>query len=285
MRKIGLRIGVIQIKILYISDLDGTLLDSAGKLSENTTEKLNSLLGRGLHFAFATARTIYSAGAITAGLNLDTPCILMNGVCVYDLKKRKYVSIESVSRELSEKVISLFEEYRVECFMFRICGEKLTTYYTELTDRVMASFAEDRQKNYGKPFVQCRDLRDVSDGEAVYFTAMCEHDRLLPIRNAVEETEGLDCAFYVDTYTGKWYLEVFSSAASKANGIRKLRELYGFDRVVAFGDNLNDLPMFEQADVSIAVANARDEVKAEADIVIGSNDRDGVAEWLDYNFQ
>lgn len=274
----------MRIKTLYISDLDGTLLDPAGEITEKTAEIINFLAGKGLDFTFATARTIYSAGVITAGLNISTPCILMNGVCIYDLKKRKYVSVESVSQELSEKVISLFEEHGTECFMFRICGEKLTTYYTELTERVMAQFAEDRQKNYGKPFVQCRDMRDVTEGKAVYFTAMSEYDRLLPVRNAVKKTEELDCAFYEDTYTGKWYLEIFSSKASKANGIKKLRSLGGFDEIVCFGDNLNDLSMFEQSDVKIAVANARDEVKAAADIIIGSNECDGVAEYLKNNY-
>lgn len=273
-------IGVMRIKTLYISDLDGTLLDPAGEITEKTAEIINSLAGKGLDFTFATARTIYSAGVITAGLDISTPCILMNGVCIYDLKKRKYISVESVSQELSARVISMFEEHGVECFMFRICGKKLTTYYTRLTERVMASFAEDRQRNYGKPFVQCLDMRDVTDGEAIYFTAMSDHDRLLPICSAVRDTAGLDCAFYEDTYTGKWYLEIFSSGASKANGVKKLRKLCGFDKVVCFGDNLNDLSMFEQSDVRIAVGNARDEVKSAADIVIGSNDRDGVAEYL-----
>lgn len=275
----------MRIKTLYISDLDGTLLDPAGEITEKTTEIINSLADKGLNFTFATARTIYSASVIAAGLNISTPCILMNGVCLYDLKKQKYVSIESVSKKLSERVFSIFEEHGAEYFMFRICGEKLTTYYTELTERVMAGFAEDRQKNYGKPFIQCCDMRDVTDGEAVYFTAMSGYDKLLPVRNAVIETEGLDCAFYEDTYTGKWYLEIFSSGASKANGIKKLREIYGYDKVVCFGDNLNDLSMFEQSDVRIAVANAKDEVKAAADIVIGSNDRDGVAEYLIQNFR
>lgn len=275
----------MRIKTLYISDLDGTLLDPAGEITEKTTEIINSLADKGLNFTFATARTIYSAAVIAAGLNISTPCILMNGVCLYDLKKQKYVSIESVSKKLSERVFSIFEEHGAEYFMFRICGEKLTTYYTELTERVMAGFAEDRQKNYGKPFIQCCDMRDVTDGEAVYFTAMSGYDKLLPVRNAVIETEGLDCAFYEDTYTRKWYLEVFSSGASKANGIKKLREIYGYDRVLCFGDNLNDLSMFEQSDVGIAVANAKDEVKAAADIVIGSNDRDGVAEYLIQNFR
>lgn len=275
----------MKIRTLYISDLDGTLLDTSGRITEKTSEIINYFAGRGLDFTFATARTIYSAGAITAGLKLYDLCVLMNGVCIYDLKKQRYVSTESVSQELSEKIISLFEENGIECFMFRICGEKLTTYYTELTERVMESFAEDRRKNYGKPFVQCSDLRDITKGEAVYFTAMNDHDRLLPVRDAVKASKGLDCAFYEDTYTGKWYLEIFSSGASKANGIKKLRSLGGFDEIVCFGDNLNDLSMFEQSDLKIAVANARDEVKAAADIIIGSNDSDGVAEYLRQNLK
>ena len=93
----------------------------------------------------------------------------------------------------------------------------------------------------------------------------------------------MDIAFYLDVYNGAWYLEIFSHKASKANGIRFIREHYGFSKVVAFGDNLNDLPMFEQADVKVAVGNARDEVKAAADYVIGTNDNDGVAEWLTTN--
>ncbi len=270
----------MQIKTLYISDLDGTLLDSSGKLSEKTLYKLNSLISGGLDFTFATARTIYSARGVTAGLNISVPCILMNGVCVYDMKTGRYLSVEAVSGELSEKIISLFEENGAECFMFRICGEKLTTYYTRLTERVMASFAEDRQRNYGKPFVQCSDFREVREGGAVYFTALSDYEKLLPVKNAAAAMPGADYVFYRDTYTGKWYLEVFSERASKANGIKKLRRLCGFERVVCFGDNLNDLSMFGQSDIRIAVSNARPEVRAEADYIALSNDEDGVAEWI-----
>ena len=81
-------------------------------------------------------------------------------------------------------------------------------------------------------------------------------------------------------YNGEWFLEVFSDKASKSNGIRFLRDRYGFDEVVAFGDNLNDLSLFEAADVKIAVGNAKEELIAAADIVIGKNADNGVAEWL-----
>jgi hydroxymethylpyrimidine pyrophosphatase-like HAD family hydrolase len=98
--------------------------------------------------------------------------------------------------------------------------------------------------------------------------------------NDVSEIEGTDFTFYEDTYTGKWYLEIFSDKASKANAVKYLREKYKFDKVTAFGDNLNDLSLFREADVKIAVANAKQELKNSADLVIGSNDDDGVAKWL-----
>nr|MDE5854231.1 HAD hydrolase family protein [Ruminococcus sp.] len=65
-------------KSLIISDLDGTLLNSDGKLSYYTISTLNSLIGCGVYFTFATARTIYSAKPITSELKINVPCILNN---------------------------------------------------------------------------------------------------------------------------------------------------------------------------------------------------------------
>ena len=144
----------------------------------------------------------------------------------------------------------------------------------------MRSFAEVRKNRYNKPFVQYDRLIEHADEDVVYFTTTGEYEKLFPVKQASDSIQGLDSAFYKDTYEDKWYLELFSHKASKANGVKYLRERYGFDEVVAFGDNLNDLPMFEQADVKIAVGNAREEVKAAADHIIGTNDEDGVAVYL-----
>ena len=71
--------------------------------------------------------------------------------------------------------------------------------------------------------------------------------------------------------------------ASKANAIRRLKEMWGCTRVVSFGDAVNDLPMFEISDECYAVSNAADELKAVASAVIESNEEDGVAKWLAAN--
>ena len=83
------------IKRLYITDLDGTLLNSKGEVSENTIKKINSLTEKGIYFTFATARSVYSAKLITAGLNINIPYLLMNGVSIYDPVCNTYIKMNT----------------------------------------------------------------------------------------------------------------------------------------------------------------------------------------------
>lgn len=271
-------------RTLYISDLDGTLLDPSGEVTAVTAGLINSLTERGMSFTFATARSVYSAAPITSPLKINVPCILMNGVSIYDLSGRRYIKNEFVPEKASAEVIRLFKEAGIHCFMYKIHQDVLTCYFTEITTQVMRSFAEVRRKKYSKPFVQLSDLMDAADSETVYFTTTGEYEMLLPVKEAAENVPRTDCAFYEDSYTHKWYLEIFSADASKANGIKFLREKYGFERVVCFGDNLNDLPMFSQADIRVAPANAKPEVMAAADYIAKANSEDGIARWLIENY-
>ena len=67
--------------VLYVSDLDGTLMRSDGTLSPETARMINALTERGVAFTYATARSIESARTIAGGLNLPLPAITRNG-CV-----------------------------------------------------------------------------------------------------------------------------------------------------------------------------------------------------------
>ena len=105
-------------------------------------------------------------------------------------------------------------------------------------------------------------------------------------KRQLKENEKLNITYYYDVYDPKlWYLEVFSSMASKEQGVRYLRENYGFDFVTAFGDNTNDLPMFKAADKRVAVKNACKEVLEGCDQVTGTNEENGVAEYLLKTFE
>jgi hydroxymethylpyrimidine pyrophosphatase-like HAD family hydrolase len=82
------------------------------------------------------------------------------------------------------------------------------------------------------------------------------------------------------------FLEVMDAEVSKGKGLKFIMERCSLksEEVIAFGDDENDLPMFEAAGFSAAPFNAKDTVKAKADLVIGSNAEDGVAAFLEEFF-
>lgn len=86
--------------------------------------------------------------------------------------------------------------------------------------------------------------------------------------------------FYSDNYTGCYFLEILSSKVNKGISAEFVKNYIKADRMVAFGDNLNDIPLFRHADECYAVENANEKLKEIATGVIGRNDDDAVAEYI-----
>jgi hydroxymethylpyrimidine pyrophosphatase-like HAD family hydrolase len=161
------------------------------------------------------------------------------------------------------------------------------TYYEPALETAgIRNFREERRERYGKLFIPIEQLEDIPKNDIIYLALLDTFERLSPVRDEMESIDDVSIAFYRNVYTEDlWLLEVFDSSASKENGTCKLRELGGYDWVVGFGDNLNDLPLFTACDEAYAVSNARDELKAEANSVIGGNNDDGVVTWLEAHWK
>lgn len=272
-------------KKLYISDLDGTLLTPEQTIAAETAATLNECIARGAYFTFATARTAASAVKITENININVPCILMNGVSVYDISQKKYVKNEYLSSDESSAVAALLDSLGQSGFMYKISEDKLSCEYTKLDSPEIYEFYRRRKDRYDKPFSQIKSFSDSCTDEVMYFTMLDSYEKLDVVRTEAEKIGGLKYEFYRDIYSENvWYLEIFSDKASKYNGVKFLRDNYGFDHITCFGDNLNDLPMFRASDVKIAVENAKSEVKQLADIIVASNTENGVARWLINNY-
>ena len=271
-------------KTLYISDLDGTLLNSSAEVSEYTEITLNAMLAGGLEFSVASARTLASAEKILAGLKLKLPVVLMNGVLIYDMERQEYSKINRLSPETVAAVIETLRSFSITGFMYELKNGEQMTYHESLEQKPLRDFVEERVSRYYKTFRHTEGFSEVSPENIIYFTLLDRHMRLLPVYDALMKLPGLSLTLYRDTYSDDlWYLELFSNAASKKNAVEWLRREYGYERVVCFGDNLNDLPMFEVSDVRVATKNAQPEVRAAADFVCGDCDEDGVVRWLEVN--
>lgn len=270
---------------LFISDMDGTLLNSGAELSDFTINTLNRLISeKNMNFTVATARTYASAGKILKGLDLKYPVVLMNGVLIYDPQDKQYAVVNKLESKVKAHIISEIRRCGLSAFMYTVAENQMMTYYEDLANKQMQDFYDERRKKYYKSFEQTADFGSVNS-DVIYFTLIDKKDRLALLYNSLRNCKGISITYYNDVYSeDMWYLEIFSDKASKRNGVKYLRERYGFDKITAFGDNTNDLPMFEVSDESIAVSNANQAVLSQCDHIIASNEEDGVAKYLDEYF-
>ena len=268
-------------KTLYITDLDGTLLQPDVTVSDRSRRILTDLLGQGLPLSVATARTSFSVMPILQGIPFRLPLILQNGAVLHDPVQDRIVSAASIQPDAFQSVCRLFAEFGFNGFVFCVPEDQLLCCYTALTTVHMQRYYQERKVKYQKPFVQISALTELAERNPVFLSLNAPKQQLDPLRNALETVSGISVAYYQDVYEPEiWYLEVSAPEASKYHGIMKLKEITGAETVVGFGDNHNDFPLFQACDYKIAVENAADALKAKADRIIGANTADAVAEYL-----
>ena len=270
---------------LYLSDLDGTLLRPDATLDPCDARRINRLTAAGVRITFATARTVRSAAGILSEIDFTNPgcapVALMNGTMIRDMAGGVYVAVERFSPDAARAVLDrlcLFgEPFVYVCDPGApVLGDPLTTWYRRTANEAMRRFRDERIARYGKPFFRFRTAEDLP-GDTVYFCQLGEEEPVRRAAGALVGIPGVCSTFYPDAYEpGLWYLEVFPETASKRHAAEFLRAFTGCGRVVAFGDNRNDLPMFEAADLAVAAANAPEEVRQAADDVT-----DDVVGWIE----
>ncbi len=272
-------------KDLYISDLDGTLLTDNAQLAPQTACELRKMIDSGLDFTIATARTAATVTEIMKDAGLRLPAVLMNGAIIYDMAKGRYLRTETIAPEDVRSIIEYMYACELQSFIYTVEDDVMTAYYEKLSTDHMRCFYEERKNRYNKRFVQINSLYDTLCLPVVYFSLLNTKDRLDPFYRKVCEIDGITVVYYRDVYSKElWYLEILSGKASKRSGAEFLRSMLKPERMICFGDNLNDLPLFEVCERKFAVSNAAPELKRAADGVIGSNMENGVAEFLKREF-
>lgn len=266
-------------KTLYISDLDGTLLDKNASVSDFTAKTINSLIAKGLDFSFATARSLVTSCNITKSINITLPVITNNGTFAeYPKTGETFIANEFTDDE-KEFAAALFSGKRVLPFVYAVIDGKRRTSWTlgKTNDRMQGYIAAHKGDS------RLRITKTEADlflGKAYYFTLIGDYDELAPVREEFLKDSRFTLNFQREIYYDAWWLEIMPKNANKGISLKAIKEKLGFDRVVAFGDSVNDIPLFEAADECYAVENAAPEIKKIATGVIASNNDDGVARFL-----
>lgn len=271
---------------LFVTDLDGTLINSKREVPNRSLEILNKLIEKGVNFTVATARTPATAVEILQDLNLKLPVALMNGVLIYDTKELKYIDIKGIEKEAVNKVLDIFKAYNKNPLVYGVKDNHLWVYHKEFENIYEYNFYKERADKKLKTFVKVEDYNNSLKGSNIInFVAFDNYEKIKAIAERVKCIEGITVNYYKDVYEDCYFLEAYSSEASKANGIKYLSKYIEYSKVICFGDNLNDIPMFELANEAYSTANAAEEIKKIATDVIGSCEDNGVAEFLEERFK
>lgn len=265
-------------KTLYISDLDGTLLSSQAVLSPYTVKTINALIGRGMVFSYATARSLRTAKQATRALVTRVPLVVYNGAFLMDQATELPLLSNHFEPELQNELFDAAQAAGVQPILFSLVeGKDRFSFLEDTSHPGIRAFLSKRQ---GDP--RARPVRSggrLNCGEGFDLLCIDTPERLDPLYERYRDR--CNCVYQVEQYTGHLWLELMPAKATKSNAVRQLKRLLNCDRVVAFGDGVNDIDLFQLADECYAVDNASPQLKAIATGVIGSNDADGVARWLE----
>ncbi|MCS6711997.1 HAD family hydrolase [Brachybacterium sp. EF45031] len=257
---------------LVASDLDGTLLDARGAVSERTARSWSALEDAGIQTVIVTARPPRWVEALAPIVGDHGIVLCANGAFVYDVAQRRMLQTHGLD---PRAVSTLIADLRA-----RIPG---ITFGAECAD---GFHREDAFPDGGVPGVVDQDpesigpLNHVSSpvGKLLAQAPGMEAERF---RAAVEEVIGQRARLSVSC--GDALAEIGPPQVTKAWALAQWASDRGIDarKVWAFGDMPNDIPMLRWAGVGWAVANADPSVLAVADRVTGTNDEHGVAQAIE----
>lgn len=267
---------------LYISDLDGTLLNSRQVISRESVETINDLINKGLNFTIATARSYEASINIIAPLELRVPVILNNGAFIYDLASGKNIVENYMDMDSVAYILKTYAEKNIQPMVSAVnrAGEKKIFYKGSF------NFGQDVYLN-SRFRSKDRRLEIVDDFSAVWDCKVINIFAIDKKKNLDFEyklfTDNLDvgCHYTEEIYSkGFFWLETTNPKAKKSSAAMYVKNYLKAEKLVCFGDNLNDKPLFEVADEKYAVENAYEELKNIATEVIQSNEENGVARFL-----
>jgi len=269
-------------KNIYITDLDHTFLRSDLSISDYTKKIWNAHSPEAI-LGIATARTYKKTAQFLKGVHVTAPMILLDGALIATVDK-KIIDTKFLSKEEGDVIIDVGAKLGIYPFVLSLVGDDLSeafSYSTTLNSyqcEIIKRYANDDHTS------QHKNLRAMQRNFKIVY--MADEAILVELKSELESLFGGSLKYILapEAYMGCHFLTILHKDADKAHGIRSVSEAVGFDleKLTVFGDNYNDIGMFELANQAVAVANAQDGVKAKADIVLPhTNDEDGVAHYLE----
>ncbi len=274
----------MRLKTLFVSDLDGTLLTSKECISEYSLKHLNELIDGGLAFTYATARSLNSAAKACWGLRQNLPVILYNGAVIMEPSTRRMLYNNHFNRGQLMYLKELFYRHNAWPLVYSFRGlEERVSWVTEKETAGMRRYLERRKDDPRLHPVTSRE--ELAGDEIFYFNCIGKKEDLDALHEEVENSLDMKCIYERETYQTDYWCEIMPRSTSKGAAAEELKKILAAEKLVVFGDGINDVELFKSADEKYAMKNADESLKALATSVIGYSEEDGVVKFIMENLE
>lgn len=274
---------------LVAIDIDGTLLNSKGEMTDRTKQVLRKASEQGIYIVLTSGRLTDTVEKFCNEIGADKYLIAENGASIINLQTKKLEFSKYISKDVVNKVLDICDENNI--------------YYMVYTNKElivknikhMAMFFYKQNYNPNARIKTIVSGRDYINAVTDNFTKLmiCDEDRaiynnivaklskipeidVLPVPHISNKQLELDGKETILEYS---YADISAKGTNKWTAIKELMTKLGIseNEVVAIGDNINDIKMIENAGLGVAMRNGSPHVRALADVVAPSNNEDGVA--------
>ncbi len=279
---------------LVAIDLDGTMLDSYGQVTENTKAVIQKTIEKGTDVIIASGRPIDSIKTIAKEIGSNKYFIAGNGALIYDIQKNEVLYEKYMKKE---KVLEIIKNCEENSITYNVYTDK-TILATSLKYNVLYYHKENLKKQEDKRthinivenmYEYIQKMKEekflkitiCDDSKTVFQSIIRKLEKIKDIeildvshmsRKVIEQgTEEVPIEYY--------YTEISSKDVDKWYAIEFLMQKLNLkkEEVIAIGDNVNDKKMIEQAGLGIAMGQSMPQLKELADYVTSSNTEEGVA--------
>lgn len=250
---------------LLVTDMDGTLINSNKEISKANLDAIKYFVDRGGKFTIASGRMVPSVREFVDKLNINCPTILHNGAKVYDYSTEKTIKEHFIEEDRKEAIRKIYEDkpnLGIEIFVDEVVYVYRSCRFTERYKR------HNFHVEYTLP-------EEVWDKKWTKVLIIGEGEELDKVEKEYKEKYDSGTSYR----SGTNYLDVVANGVNKGMALRELAETEKIHRskVIAVGDNMNDIEMIEYAGYGFCVENGLDVLKKKARLVVPSNDEDAIA--------
>ena len=268
---------------LICIDMDGTLLNTDNEVSDDNIKALKKATEMGIHIAITTGRIYASAKYYSGIVGIDAPIITANGASIKDSGDGNVIYNNPIPSDILIGCAEILKKHNLKANF--TTGDTIFTSYEipethsyKITNKIVPN-------EFKVNFLVFDNINDgISKFEGKILKCFVGEDSNLDgFRNARKEITKTFGDFLHIVSSGVNNFEIMQKDSSKGNAAKRLAERLGItkDEVICIGDSENDLSMIQFAGLGVAMGNAMNLLKSEADFITETNNNSGVAKAIE----